>query len=577
MAVEDVSDLLHFNGIDGVSGGYGLSPMSGEALAELILVEPSADNAADLRARHQRDEASPERLASLERELEARGVELARLGSGASPDVARMGALERSVRELKQSLARRRTMGVKEGVDATDLSQAGWGAVFPVGSDPAIREALEPLLALRAAQAGARHRIYEGPKGLRPGELKSKFLQRHGAASSGPVDPEVMPYYLLLVGSPDEIPFSFQYQLDVQYAVGRIHFPTVEQYAHYAQTVVEAETTGIRRPRRMSMFGVNNPDDVATQRSASMLVEPLSQQLGDVEHWEVETLVGERASRRTLEGLLGGEDAPAVLFTASHGVEFPSGDPRQRPHQGALLCGDWPGPERWTGSIPERFYFAGEHLGSTADVAGMMVFCFACYTAGTPQHDQFARLRSGAPRTLAPAPFVSALPMSLLGRPQGALAVIGHVDRAWGCSFMGQGPGAGSHTATFESAMRRLMGGQPVGHALDYFNARYAELSTELSEELQDEFKQHDPHRLVSLWTSNNDARGYVVLGDPAARLSFDGGAPPPEVPTSNLIPSPRQGPSPDVLARPSRISAEDWERTPMAVRRFIAELLSES
>jgi hypothetical protein len=447
------------------------------------------------------------------------------------------------------------TFAPREGVDPLNLAEAGWGVVFAHDADPAVHEALRPLLDHRRSQAGAiderRYREFLGADGYRQGETKQDFLRRHGAGP-GPADPDAVPYYLLLVGDPDAIPFTFQYQLDVQYAVGRLDLDGADAYASYARSVVRAEGSTATRPPRVALFGARNPDDRATALSSAQLVAPLADALarraGDVT--VDEPLLGEAAGKEALVALLSAPGRPDVVLTATHGIGFPADDSRQRSHQGALVCQEWPGPRAAPGPVPESQYFSADDVPADADLAGLVAFHFACFGAGTPSFDGFVR-HDGERARLAARPFTARLPQRLLSQEAGgALAVVGHVDRAWGYSFTW--PSVGSQTEVFASSLLRLLGGHPVGSAFEYFNEKYAEIATVLSQELEDvDFgKRPDDLALADLWIANNDARNIVILGDPAVRLAATRSPAAPTTSSEASVATPRDAPPTQPAAR---------------------------
>ena len=117
-------------------------------------------------------------------------------------------------------------------------------------------------------------------------------------------------------------------------------------------------------------------------------------------------------------------------------------------------------------------------------------------------------------RPLTRRPFISAIAQRLLGQGGGALAVIGHIGRAFEASFVWRGV---SQIGPFEDTLQALLDGRRVGEALDGFGQRYAELVVAWARSRIDSASTTCDS--LDLWRAYQDAHGWSLIGDPAVRL----------------------------------------------------------
>ncbi|MGH9939113.1 MAG: hypothetical protein ACREAM_22970 [Blastocatellia bacterium] len=481
----NTDDLIAFNGIDATTGDYLIEPMKESDASRIAIGHPQDKNMVNAISNAKRQS------------------EVEHLG----------GAFD---------------------IELEDVTQAGWAIVFHKDEDQAVKDAFAPLIEHRRKQIGDDNivKVLE----YRDGDQVIPWLARH-KVKFGLVDPEKVPYYVLIAGSPDRIPFLFGQALDVVYAVGRLHFNTVDEYRRYVESALEYEKAAkVPNSKEVVFWGPRNKNDKPTKLSSEHLIKPLALGAGG------EKSVIERAAKfskvaytgklfdpenSTKENLLSvfrpgaGQNGPCLLFTASHGIGWPNGHENQPGAQGALLCQDFPGPG--FGPLKPDHYFAAADLPKDARVHGLVCFHFACFSAGTPEADRFSYEPGAPPQALAPNPFFSALPQALLSHPNGgALGVIGHVERAWQNSIITAG--AGTQLLPFENAIGFIAGGQPLGWALKEFNEVFAASSVSLTNVIRDKDGgvEVSDRKIAELWLERNDAEGYVLMGDPAVRLRKD-------------------------------------------------------
>jgi hypothetical protein len=441
---------------------------------------------------------------------------------------------------LRQVLSRAFAQGPHLGlpddddIDATDACTVGWAVV--IASDA-------PAEAVAAADRLFEHRLRH--TGV-PADRCMRLTYATGCpledwlrmrkAHAADIVPTRLPYYILFIGNPGSIPFEVQSALGVHYAVGRVAFDEPGAYARYVSGLIDYETArAAPGSREVLYWGTRNRDDPATQLSSQFLVEPLFAGLpasdgqpavpavAGMRGFRSSGLIGGDATRGRLLEFLDGRASsgrPSMIFTASHGLGWPGPHPDQSTRQGSLICQDWPGP----GTTPRsEDCLTAADLSDDARMHGLIAFLFACYGAGTPAHDHFSGDRGRAPRTIASKPFVAALPQRLLGHPGGgALAVVGHVERAWAYSI--RPPRIGASLQPFRNFLSRVMRGEPVGHAMRDFGDRFTAASVRLLESIESNLvgSRSDEMDLATAWLERNDARNYIVLGDPVARLRVE-------------------------------------------------------
>ena len=442
------------------------------------------------------------------------------------------GTLLENPREALKKAETEKVLGVSFGVDdPTDLTQTGWGVVFASGTDPAIREQLRPLLEWRQSEVSD-EKLYQ-EFGFEPSEAENRgvgvaqsaadWASRRDVGLESLVDPtRGVPYYLMVVGSLSRIPFEFQALLDLQWAVGRLYFDDIEDYGRYARKVVEYEQAGFQpvQKRSAASWLTRNPLDIATAMLCGAITADFSGSapLGKTQKFGYDQFAEAAATKDQLKEILRGNipgGPPAVLFTGSHGSEWPSLDAaQQRKLQGALVTQEWAPGAALDGSN----VFTADDIPSDARLHGMMAFLFACYGGGCPANDNFFRNKDGSAIEVAPEAFVARLPQALLAK--GALAVIAHVDRAFTYSF--ENVAGTPQVQTMRTPLELLMRGKRVGLAVDALNSQWGATAARAGLDVPVGTKMPLTEDQANLLIARDDARNYIVLGDPAVRLRKD-------------------------------------------------------
>ncbi|RKH66377.1 hypothetical protein [Corallococcus llansteffanensis] len=450
-----------------------------------------------------------------------------------------------STRDAPRPALLRRAEGTLESPDANpnDLAAQRWGVIAPLGTaGDAMLRAIEPLLQHRAQEQGAPVMRYRVPLGM---DADAAVRWKESVHRAEDVPEEERPKYLLLLGDLPDVSIELQHVLAHGAFVGRLHVglpdgePDLAGYTSYADKVVAAEKRGAPPEAPDMLLYTARDGTTATTSGHKLLVEPCLQVMET--RWKAkrpalkvqEVPYAFAGSEALLEAAA--EARSAVMLTVAHGMGRPSkgwaSAQEQRAMQGALTLGGGP---PLTGAL----------LRDTPFLPGGMWFSVACFGAATPADSAFhawlaqiakaggfagrpASVLHSLPRA-GERPFVAALPQALLANPRGPLGIIGHSDLAWTLGFLDTEDMTRSRASRVLSALQVLSNGSRAGVALDALMSAYRSVNDALLEgyrarqdaQLYGVPDPVDPKRQGYQWMLCNDLRGYLLLGDPAARLS---------------------------------------------------------
>lgn len=425
--------------------------------------------------------------------------------------------------------------------DSSSLPAQRWGVIAPEGPrGDRLLELIEPLRRARGEQQCAEVIIYRVPPAQ---DAAAAAAWKRRVYWSEEIAERDQPRYLLVLGDLDEVSLELQAVLAADTLAGRLAFTEDSGYEAYVEKILRFEKSPPVLPPR-ALFGTVRDGTSATTAGYRDLMEPaLSrclalQRAGDLTAGSIVEVKGLGQGSPGDLMVEAAKAEPSVLFTMSHGLGTPrsgwTSHADQRALQGAMSLGN-------------RQRLVASDLADKTFLPGGVWFMLACYGAGTPAESAYypwirrlsevgafpgpaEAVLAGLPRR-GDRPFVAALPKAVLANPNGPLAVMGHMDLAWNYSFQDiEENKARGRTGRFMGLLKALIGGARVGVAHRELVRFLADTHFELAGLYQAEAAAEARGAALPdgaaqrankshLWMLRNDLMGYVLLGDPAARL----------------------------------------------------------
>ncbi|HST65541.1 MAG TPA: hypothetical protein VLM05_10175 [Mycobacteriales bacterium] len=347
--------------------------------------------------------------------------------------------------------------------------RVGWAVVLPErpGLDAAALarpdDAGEPIRALVDARKG---RVFR----YRPGGTLSAWTLRDYAAGAQPLtatatigtEPGQLPAYLLLVGSPAEIPWHVQYLLNPVRQVGRLDLDPAGLANYVTALLSDWAGAGARYDAPVSWAVDTGAGDITTLMREAVTAPLAARFAADADmtaHCYLDGSVTPATGAALAAALAA--NRPALVVTSSHGMTGPLAEPELMRSQLGMLVDQAHAVVR-----PEQLL-----AGWAPD--GAVWFAQACCSAGTESPSVYSGLFESGGLVAGVLDGVAALgaataplPRALLGAAKPLRAFIGHVEPTfdWTMRFP---PNRQRITAGLQTALYdELCTGTPVGLAL---------------------------------------------------------------------------------------------------------------
>jgi hypothetical protein len=324
-----------------------------------------------------------------------------------------------------------------------------------------------------------------------------------------------MPYYLLICGSPAQVPWELQYILNAHYAVGRLHLsgPSLDNYVNALRAEWRTSETDVRKTL---VWAVNQGGGDITSLMRDVIAATVYDKLAHDADLSagVRFLDGAAATAAGLASRLSA-DKPAVVVTTSHGQTYPLDNLEALVNQLGLL-------------VDQNYASVrAADLLRNWQPAGAVWYAHACCSAGASAQTSFSGLTeegSEVDRILKGVAQVgnkvAPLPTALLGAANPLRAFIGHIEPTFDWTLRNPDTNQSLTSSLEEALYNELYQPSPVGYAFRRWYDRLASLYTSYDQELL-AFGRGDNTRAAMLkdLLAARDVQSTVLLGDPTATL----------------------------------------------------------